>query len=73
MGNNYFYAALRNGAVRLVSGSAEEAEKELLSFPYKKAELLLRLRVRNGFVSFFFGIMVMILYVLEMNQINSMC
>lgn len=55
MGNNYFYAALRNGAVRLVSGSAEEAEKELLSFPYKKAELLLRLRVRNGFVSFFFG------------------
>ena len=55
MGNSYLYAVLRDKSVRLVRGSSEEGEEEMLAYPYEKAELLLRLRVRNGFVSFFFG------------------
>ena len=55
MGRTWYYAALGNGAVRLVRGTAEEPERQLLCLEYKKTELTLRMCVRNGFVSFLFG------------------
>ena len=55
MGEEYCFVALRRGAVRLVRGSAGGAEEELCSAPYEKAELALRMRVRDGEVSFLFG------------------
>ena len=55
MGTAYTYAVLREGRIRLVRGGAEEAEREVLSVPYEKAELTLRLHVRDGSVSFLYG------------------
>ena len=55
MGCTWYYAALGNGAVRLVRGTADSPEQELLSVPYKNTELMLRMQVRDGFVSFLFG------------------
>ncbi len=55
MGKEYTFLAVRRGAVRLVRGSADGPEEELLSVPYEKTELALRLRVRNGEVSCLFG------------------
>lgn len=55
MGNSYVFAALGGGALRLVRGGAEEQERPVLARPYEKTELTLRLRVREGQVSFFFG------------------
>ena len=55
MGKTSVYAALKGGLVRLVRGGAEEPERELLAVPYKKTELLLRLQVCDGSVSFRFG------------------
>ena len=55
MGSRYVYAAASPGAVRLFEGSADGMEQELSVLPYEKTELLLRMRVRDGQVSFFFG------------------
>lgn len=55
MGNPYVFAALREGALRLIRGDGEKGERQVLARPYEKAELTLRLRVRDGFVSFYFG------------------
>ena len=55
MGHTWYYTALTGGAIRLVSGTADGTEQELLSLPYEKTELTLRMQVRDGFVSFLFG------------------
>ncbi len=55
MGSRYVYAAVSPGAVRLLEGSADGVERELSVLPYEKTELLLRMRIRDGQVSFFFG------------------
>ena len=55
MGARYVYAALSCGAVRLYAGTEDGEEKELCALPCEKTELLLRMRVRDGLVRFFFG------------------
>ena len=55
VGHTWYYAAFGNGAVRLVRGTSDGAEQELLCLPYQKTELTLRMCIREGFVSFLFG------------------
>ncbi len=55
MGRTWYYAALGNDAVRLIRGTEEDTEQEILSVPCKKTELMLRLHVCEGHVSFLFG------------------
>ena len=55
MGRSYACCALRGGAVRLIHGAAEGEEREILARPWQGAEVMLRLRVRDGFASFCFG------------------
>ncbi len=55
MGRTWYYAALGNNAVSLIRGTADSPEQELLSAPYEKTELTLRMQVRDRFVSFLFG------------------
>ena len=55
MGSAYTFVVLKGRRVRLVRGGTEEPEREILSRPFEKAELLLRLQIRDGYVSFLFG------------------
>ena len=55
MGSAYTFVVLKGRRVRLVRGGTEEPEQEILSRPFEKAELLLRLQIRDGYVSFLFG------------------
>ena len=64
MGYTYYYAALTDGRVRLVRGEATEhglreretvTETELCAAHWDQNEILLRMRVREGNVSFFYG------------------
>lgn len=55
MGKSYTFIASDGRKISLVRGGAEEEEHELFSSPYEKAELMLRLQVRNGYASFSFG------------------
>lgn len=55
MGRRYACAALCGDAIRLFHGDAEGAEREVLSRPCAGADVMLRLRVRDGLAAFCFA------------------
>ena len=55
MGAEYTALEWKNGCVRLLRGGADKPESKLLFSPSSGGEMLLRMQVREGMVSFLFG------------------